>query len=146
MAARKSVRKAAKRSAKTSAAKKGAAKKSGVKKSAAKKSAAKKSATKKSATKKSAARKGSAKTSGRTSVHRGGKPVEETAARSRARSTRDVTPSSAELDLRDRLKAGPRRPAGPPLVGDIMTRDAMESLRAEVLPKPTDPKDAPGGD
>ena len=46
----------------------------------------------------------------------------------------------SKLDLRDRLKAGPRRPAGPPLVGDILTRAAMDALRDQVVPKPTEPK------
>ncbi|MDE2275561.1 MAG: hypothetical protein KGK09_04630, partial [Burkholderiales bacterium] len=58
----------------------------------------------------------------------------------RAASRADHTPSAADLDLRDRLKAGPRRPAGPPLVGDILTRAAMDALRDEVVPEPTDPK------
>ncbi|MBI5719260.1 MAG: hypothetical protein HZC37_16455 [Burkholderiales bacterium] len=53
-------------------------------------------------------------------------------------------PSAEELDLRDRLKSGPRRPAGPPLVGDIMSRSAMDALRNEVVPEPTDPRGRKG--
>jgi len=83
--------------------------------------------------KKSTAAASSAKSSAKTA----GKPVQESATRSR----RAIAgPSKEELDLRDRLKAQPRRPAGPPLVGDVMTRAAMEALRNEVVPEPTDPK------
>lgn len=67
-----------------------------------------------------------------------GKPTSEGTTRSR--STAGATPSKAELDLRDRLKAGPRRPAGPQLVGDTMTKSAMDALRNEVVPTPTEPK------
>jgi hypothetical protein len=49
-------------------------------------------------------------------------------------------PSDEELDLRDRLKAGPRRPAGPPLSEAMPTPEAMRALAEEVLPEPTDPK------
>ncbi|MFM2057412.1 MAG: hypothetical protein RLY71_1797 [Pseudomonadota bacterium] len=48
-------------------------------------------------------------------------------------------PDSAHLDLRDRLKTGPRRPAGPPVAGDVPTHAAMEALRTETTPAPTDP-------
>ncbi len=92
-------------------------------------------ATKKSAT--SSAR-NSATNSASSSPKSAGKPTVESATRSR--SVAGVTPSKADLDLRDRLKAGPRRQAGPPLVGDIMTRAAMDALRDEVVPKATEPK------
>jgi hypothetical protein len=50
-------------------------------------------------------------------------------------------PSDEELDLRDRLKAGPRRQAGPPLSGDMPEDAAMRALAEEVVPEPTDPKE-----
>jgi hypothetical protein len=84
------------------------------------------------ATKKTAAKSAS------SSPKKAGKPTAESTTRSR--SAAGATPSKADLDLRDRLKAGPRRPAGPPLVGDIMTRSAMEALRNEVVPAATEPK------
>ena len=49
-------------------------------------------------------------------------------------------PSAAELDARDRIKSGPRRPAGPPLAGDVPTRSAIDALTSEHLPPPTDPQ------
>ena len=79
-------------------------------------------------------------TSARTGTKSAGKPTENSTARARSASTAANMPSAADLDLRDRLKAGPRRPAGPPLVGDIMTRAAMDALRNEVVPAPTEPK------
>ena len=85
--------------------------------------------------------------SARTGTQSAGKPTETSAARARTASTASTagkTPSAAELDLRDRLKAGPRRPAGPPLVGDVMTRAAMDALRNEVVPEPTEPKNRKG--
>jgi hypothetical protein len=75
--------------------------------------------------------------SARTGAKSAGKPVDSGAARARRAS---AAPSAQDLDLRDRLKAGPRRPAGPPLAGDFMTRAAMDALRNEVVPEPTDPK------
>jgi hypothetical protein len=78
---------------------------------------------------------GSAKTA-RTTAKTAGKPVQEGASRSRKVA---VQPTAEDLDLRDRLKSQPRRPAGPPLVGDVQTRAALEALRNEVLPAPTDP-------
>ena len=50
-------------------------------------------------------------------------------------------PSDDELDHRDRLKAGPRRPAGPHLAEAMPTRDAVRALAEEVVPDPTDPKE-----
>ena len=82
--------------------------------------------------------------SARTGTQSAGKPTETSAARARTASTAGKTPSAAELDLRDRVKAGPRRPAGPPLVGDVMTRAAMDALRNEVVPEPTEPKNRKG--
>lgn len=84
---------------------------------------------------------GAATTSAKTSAKTAGKPVQESATRSRRVL---AGPSKEDLDLRDRLKAQPRRPAGPPLVGDVMTRAAMEALRNEVVPEPTDPKNRKG--
>jgi hypothetical protein len=90
------------------------------------------------------ATKKSTTTSARTGPKTAGKPTQDTATRARAATTAANTPSAADLDLRDRLKAGPRRPAGPPLVGDIMTRAAMDALRNEVVPEPTEPKNRRG--
>lgn len=75
--------------------------------------------------------------SARTSPKTAGKPVQESVSRGRRAASE---PTAEELDLRDRLKAQPRRPAGPPLVGDVLTRAAMDALRNEVVPEPTDPK------
>ena len=75
-------------------------------------------------------------TTARTGTKSAGKPATGGTARAR---TAASAPSPEDLDLRDRLKAGPRRQAGPPLVGDIMTRAAMDALRDEVVPEPTDP-------
>ena len=96
-------------------------------------------AAKKSSPKKSSM-KSSTKGSARTSPKKAGKPTEPSVARMRAASTNADSPSQDDLELRDRLKAGPRRPAGPPLVGDILTRAAMDALRDQEMPKPTDPK------
>lgn len=75
--------------------------------------------------------------SARSVAKRAGKPVDSSTTRTRS-ATRG--PSEEDLDLRDRLKAGPRRQAGPPLVGDTVTRAAMDALREEVVPEPTEPK------
>lgn len=91
------------------------------------------------------ATKKSATTTARTGTKSAGKPTVNSAARARSAATSANTPSAADLDLRDRLKAGPRRPAGPPLVGDTMTRSAMDALRNQVLPEPTEPKNRRGG-
>ncbi len=78
----------------------------------------------------------------RTATKNAGKPATGGAARSRKVAS---PPSHEDLDLRDRLKSGPRRPAGPPLAGDIMSRAAMDALRNEVVPEPTDPRSRRGG-
>jgi hypothetical protein len=90
------------------------------------------------------ATKKSSTTTVRTGSKSAGKPTEDSTARARSAATAAKTPSAADLDLRDRLKAGPRRPAGPPLVGDVMTRSAMEALRNEVVPEPTEPRNRKG--
>ena len=77
----------------------------------------------------------------RTSTKNAGKPVDGGASRSRKVAS---APSHEELDLRDRLKSGPRRPAGPPLTGDIMSRSAMDAMRNEVVPEPTEPRGRKG--
>lgn len=77
----------------------------------------------------------------RTGIGSAGKPATTTPSRSRSQPS---GPTKEELDLRDRLKAGPRRPAGPPLTGDRATRAAMDALRREVVPEPTDPKNRRG--
>lgn len=53
-------------------------------------------------------------------------------------------PSPQDLDLRNRLKSGLRRPGGPPLVGDVSTAAAMDALRNELLSSPTDPRNRRG--
>jgi hypothetical protein len=87
-----------------------------------------------------ATKRGSASTA-RTSTKVAGKPT--TGGGTRARKAASA-PSDEELDLRDRLKSGPRRPAGPPLVGDVTSRAAMQALRNEVVPEPTDPRNRRG--
>ena len=77
-------------------------------------------------------------TMARTGTKSAGKPV-TTDAIVRAEAAAGA-PSPEELDIRDRLKSGPRRPAGPPLGGDILDRAATKALRDEVVPKPTNPK------
>jgi hypothetical protein len=74
----------------------------------------------------------------RTSSKSAGKPAVSGSARAAA--SEAGAPSADELDIRDRLKSGPRRPAGPPLVGDTLDRAAMKALRDEVVPESTDPK------
>lgn len=91
------------------------------------------------------ATKKSATNSANSSPKNAGKATAESTARSRGAAGAGATPSKADLDLRDRLKAGPRRQAGPPLVGDTMTKAAMEALRNEVVPAATEPKKAKGG-
>lgn len=86
------------------------------------------------ATKKAAA------TVGRTVAKKAGKPTEAGVSRAASQKAKTTGPSAKELDLRDRLKSGPRRPAGPPLVGDTPTQAAMDALSNEVVPEPTDPK------
>lgn len=83
------------------------------------------------------ATKKSATNSASSSPKSAGKATAESNTRTRSAA---ATPSKADLDLRDRMKAGPRRPSGPPLVGDVMTRSAMDALRNEVVPAATEPK------
>lgn len=83
----------------------------------------------------------SAARSARTTAKTAGKPATPSATRSRKVAS---PPSEEELDLRDRLKAGPRRQAGPPLVGDTQSRSAMNALRNEVATEPTDPRNRRG--
>jgi hypothetical protein len=82
------------------------------------------------------AKKPKRKTTARTTAKNAGKPV--TGSRRRAAA---AGPSDEELDLRNRLKAGPRRQAGPPLSGDMPERAPMKALREEVIPDPTDPEE-----
>ena len=84
------------------------------------------------------AKKPKASTTARTTAKNAGKPVMSRRERSAAAR---AGPSDEELDLRDRLKAGPRRQAGPPLSGDTPERARMRALRDEVVPDPTDPKE-----
>ena len=86
-----------------------------------------------------------ATTTSRTATKSAGKPVQVGTPKAAAKRAAARMPSLADLDLRDRLKAGPRRPAGPPLTGDTPTQAAMEALRKEMLPPPTDPKKPRGG-
>lgn len=70
---------------------------------------------------------------------RAGKPAGLDQGVSRGAAPSGVQPTAAELDARDRIKSGPRRPAGPPLSGDVPTRSAIDALTGETLPAPTDP-------
>ncbi len=49
-------------------------------------------------------------------------------------------PSSDDLDRRDRLKAGPRRAAGPPL-RDVAPMSALRAAQTHTPPAPTEPKE-----
>jgi hypothetical protein len=77
-------------------------------------------------------------TTARTGTKNAGKPV--TSGTMQAEKTTAGTPSPEELDIRDRLKSGPRRQAGPPLGGDTLEKAAIKALRDEVVPEPTEPK------
>jgi hypothetical protein len=50
-------------------------------------------------------------------------------------------PSDEELDMRDRLKAAPRRQAGPPLKSDMSRAATASALAVEDVPPPTEPND-----
>ena len=50
-------------------------------------------------------------------------------------------PTDEELDLRDQMKTGPRRQAGPPLEGDLPEAAPLAALDADSLPETTDPED-----
>jgi hypothetical protein len=50
-------------------------------------------------------------------------------------------PTDEELDLRDQMKTGPRRLAGPPLEGDHPEAAPLAALDAVSLSEPTDPTD-----
>ena len=76
-------------------------------------------------------------TTASTGAKSAGKPV--TSGKARAE-TAAGAPSPEDLDIRDRLKSGPRRPAGPPLIGDTFERAAIKAIRDEVVPRVTDPK------
>jgi hypothetical protein len=75
----------------------------------------------------------------RTSLKKAGLPNPTGVSRSRSAAAAQ-TPSAEELDLRDRLKSGPRRQAGPPLAEDALPRGALEAARDAVLPPATNPK------
>lgn len=72
----------------------------------------------------------------RTRPSEAGKPTDASNA------TRDARagPTDEELDLRDRMKTGPRRPAGPPLPGDTPEPAPTRALPDDALPPPTDPQ------
>ncbi len=72
----------------------------------------------------------------RTRSGEAGKPVSADV----SRESGAAPPTEAELDQRDRMKSGPRRPAGPPLAGDTPEPEVTRSLPADALPPPTDPK------
>ena len=115
--------------------KKAAAKAKKAKTETAKKAA--KKAAKKTA-KKAKPKADPSSSAGTTKAHKAGKPVMPGAF---APAAATAGPSDDALDLRDRLKSGPRRQAGPPLAGDMPNAPAMAALRNEVLPSPTEPKD-----
>ena len=73
----------------------------------------------------------------RTRSSEAGKPA--TVASNVSRSAGSV-PTDAELDARDRMKSGPRRPAGPPLLGDTPEPVPTRALPDSALTPPTDPK------
>lgn len=75
-------------------------------------------------------------TTSRTHAKRAGTPVTQAPRRLRAARAR---PSAKDLDIRDRLKVGPRRQAGPPLAGATHPTLAAKAFREEVLPPPTNP-------
>jgi hypothetical protein len=75
-------------------------------------------------------------TTARTATKNAGKPKTSSTTRAAGRA-----PTDEDLDLRDRLKSGPRRQGGPPLSGDHPDRESMRALRQEVIPEPTDPKE-----
>src|SRR5437588_5487232 len=107
----------------------------------AKKAATSKKAKKTAKAKKAkTAKKTAAGSAERTVERKAGKPVTADQLAAAAAAT---GPSDEELDLRDRLKAGPRRQAGPPLSDDTPHAAAMTALQNEVVPKPTDPEDEP---
>lgn len=81
----------------------------------------------------------------KTATKSAGKPVLTGPTPAAAKRAMASAPSAEDLDLRDRMKSGPRRPAGPPLTGDIPTRAAMDALRTEVVPEPTTPRKLKGG-
>ena len=81
----------------------------------------------------------------KTATKSAGKPVLTSPTPAAAKRAMANLPSAEDLDLRDRLKSGPRRAAGPPLAGDTPTRAAMDALRNEVLPEPTTPRKPKGG-
>ena len=72
----------------------------------------------------------------RTRSNNAGKPV--TSDRSRAARS---GPTDEELDQRDRMKSGPRRPAGPPLAGDTPEPAPTRALPDDAVTPPTDPKE-----
>jgi hypothetical protein len=88
---------------------------------------------------KSAKRARKTATSARTAAKNAGRPVTRRTGRAAAAAT--AGPSDEDLDLRNRLKSGPRRPAGPPLTGDTIERSAMKALKDEVVPPKTEPKE-----
>jgi hypothetical protein len=74
----------------------------------------------------------------RTATKNAGGPVTSRGTRAAAAAS---GPSDEDLDRRDRLKAGPRRPAGPPLSEAMPNREVMRAFAEEVVPDPTDPKE-----
>ena len=59
----------------------------------------------------------------------------------RPSAARQTRPSDEELDRRDQMKIGPRRPAGPPLEGDEPEAAPLAAIDDDLLPEPTEPKD-----
>lgn len=95
---------------------------------------ARKSASK--ASKKATKTVGSAKTS---SAVRAGKPTMSGSAVPALADTPATRPTDEELDMRDQMKSGPRRPAGPPLEGDHPEAVPTARLTDESMSDPTDP-------
>lgn len=75
---------------------------------------------------------------GSTNASNAGRPITPKKGSPEAMAPR--APSDADLDERNRLKARPRRPAGPPLHDDAAD-EALRSGRLHNPPPATDPKD-----
>ena len=86
------------------------------------------------------------RTRSRTRESDAGQPARTGQARAERALAPDAGPSQEELDLRDQLKSGPRKQAGPPLTGDTPTEERIRALRNEEMPEETDPTDPESDD
>jgi hypothetical protein len=79
----------------------------------------------------------------RTRASEAGRPVDPAAAplaAAAAAAAAPPPPTDVELDLRDKMKSGPRRQAGPTLEGDHPEAAPLAALAFDVMPAPTDPQ------